>query len=135
MLKDLGKPLRGMCLTSNNWTYEHTRDEFMRVTTHKIDKYWKIQKRIIFLKSLTFLFTGISLVDEVAMCLSTWKVDEKVYSITLDNVSYNNVIATSLKLGTSIQKDLLCDGLFFQICCSCCCHILNLIVQTSLKKK
>ena len=66
-----------------------------------------MQKRIIFFKSLTLPFTGISLVNEVAMCLSAREIDEKVYSITLDNANYNNVIVTSLKLRTSIRKKIV----------------------------
>ncbi|KAF7823715.1 zinc finger BED domain-containing protein RICESLEEPER 2-like [Senna tora] len=69
--------------------------------------------------------------DEVALCLREWGIDNKIFSITLDNASYNDVMVNSLKQRLSINRTLLCDGALFQV--RCCSHILNLIVQAGMK--
>ncbi|KAB2041399.1 hypothetical protein ES319_D02G145600v1 [Gossypium barbadense] len=93
-----------ICLTSDNWNSEHTNDEYICITAHWVDKDWKLQKRII---RFRVLFPPYD--------------DKKIFSITLDNASYNDVMVSSI----------LCDGTFFQV--RCCAHILNLIVKSGLE--
>ncbi|KAF7827377.1 zinc finger BED domain-containing protein RICESLEEPER 2-like [Senna tora] len=69
--------------------------------------------------------------DEVALCLREWGIDNKIFSITLDNASYNDVMVNSMKQQLSINRTLLCDGALFQV--RCCSNILNLIVHAGLK--
>ena len=55
----------------------------------------------------------------------------KISSLTLDNVSSNDSMQNISKERLNLQNGLLCDGDFFHV--KCCAHILNLIVQESLK--
>ncbi|KAF7825776.1 zinc finger BED domain-containing protein RICESLEEPER 2-like [Senna tora] len=132
VLNELGEAPGKISLTSDYWRTEHTHDEYMCITAHWIDKDWKKQKRIIYFKAIELPFSGNSLADEVAMCLSEWKIDEKVCSITLDSSTNNDGMATCLKLKSSIHKGLFRDGMFFQV--RCCRDILNCIVQAALEK-
>ncbi|KAF7820887.1 zinc finger BED domain-containing protein RICESLEEPER 2-like [Senna tora] len=118
-------------LTTDNWRSEHTMDEYICITGHWIDANWKLHKKIIWFKDLMPPFDGISIADEVALCLREWGIDNKIFSITLDNASYNDVMVNNLKQRLSINRSLLCDGALFQV--RCCSHILNLIVQAGLK--
>jgi hypothetical protein len=64
--------------------------------------------------------------------LQEWRIETKVFSITLDNASFNDVSIELLKHQLNINKTLICEGEFFHICCRA--HILNLIVQDCLKE-
>ena len=57
-----------------------------------------------------------------------WK---RVFTITLDNVSYNDTLVSHLKKHPSFRPYLPYGGEFFHVRCGA--HILNLIVQDGLK--
>ncbi|TYH28807.1 hypothetical protein ES288_A02G173300v1 [Gossypium darwinii] len=105
------------CLTSDNWNLEHTNDEYICITAHWIDKDWKLQKRSIRFRALFPLYDGLNIVDELVLCLYQWSIDKKIFSITLDNASYNDVMVSCLK-NHQVR---------------CCAHILNLIVKAGLE--
>nr|GMC71423.1 zinc finger BED domain-containing protein RICESLEEPER 2-like [Ipomoea batatas] len=75
--------------------------------------------------------SGFELSKKVYNCLVDWEIDRKVFSITLDNASANDVMVRLLKQQLLLQNSLLCEGEFFHV--RCCAHILNLIVQDGLK--
>ena len=127
----LSSAMGKVCLTSDNWRSEHTLDEFIYITAHWIDVNWKLQKIIIWFKDLTHPFDSKSIADEVSLCLRDWGIEDKVFSITLDNAAYNDQMAKNLKRRLLINGSLLCGGDLFQV--RCCSHILNLIVQSGLK--
>ncbi|KAG4165598.1 hypothetical protein ERO13_A13G091045v2 [Gossypium hirsutum] len=127
----LAKPLGLICLTLDNWNSEHTNDEYICITTHWVDKDWKLQKRIIRFRVLFPPYDGLNTVDELVSCLSQWGIDKKIFSITLGNASYNDVMVSCLKNRFRANRAILCDGAFFQV--RCCAHILNLIVKAGLE--
>ncbi|TYI92702.1 hypothetical protein E1A91_D02G088700v1 [Gossypium mustelinum] len=112
--EELAKAPGLICLTSNNWNSEHTNDEYICITAHWVDKDWKLQKRIIRFRALFPPYD-----------------DKKIFSITLDNASYNDVMVSCLKNRFRANRAILCDGAFFQV--RCCAHILNLIVKAGLE--
>ncbi len=128
---DLQRAPGRICFTTDNWRSENTADEFMCVTAHWIDKDWVLQKRIIKFAALLPPFDGVSLAEEILLCLGEWKITNKVFTFTLDNASYNNRLIASLKSNISRKHSLILDGLFFHM--RCCCHIINLVVQDGLK--
>ncbi|KAG4164011.1 hypothetical protein ERO13_D01G209133v2, partial [Gossypium hirsutum] len=129
--EELAKAPGLICLTSDNWNSEHTNDEYICVTTHWVDKDWKLQKRIIRFRALFPPYDGLNIADELVLCLSQWGIDKKIFSITLDNASYNDVMVSCLKNRFRANRAILCDGVFFQV--RCCAHILNLIVKAGLE--
>ncbi|KAK8305041.1 hypothetical protein V6Z12_D03G035500 [Gossypium hirsutum] len=128
--EELAKAPGLICLTSDNWNSEHTNDEYICITAHWVDKDWKLQKRIIRFRALFPLYDGLNMADELVLCLSQWGIDKKIFSITLDNASYNDVLVSCLKNRFRANRAILCDGAFFQV--RCCAHILNLIVKAGL---
>ncbi|TYI63167.1 hypothetical protein E1A91_D09G000900v1 [Gossypium mustelinum] len=129
--EELAKAPGLICLTSDNWNSEHTNDEYICITAHWVDKDWKLQKRMIRFRALFPPYDGLNIADELVLCLSQWGIDKKIFSITLDNASYNGVMVSCLKNRFRANRAILCDGAFFQV--RCCAHILNLIVKAGLE--
>lgn len=63
--------------------------------------------------------------------LTDWGRKKKVFSITLDNSSANDVMQQTLKSQLVLQNLLLCKGEFFHV--RCYAHISNLTIQEGLK--
>ncbi|TYI60904.1 hypothetical protein E1A91_D10G136600v1 [Gossypium mustelinum] len=129
--EELAKAPALICLTSYNWNSEHTKDEYICITAHWVDKDWKLQKRIIRSIALFPPYDGLNIADELVLCLSQWDIDKKFFSITLDNASYNDVMVSCLKNRFRANRAILCYGALFQV--RCCAHILNLIVKAGLE--
>jgi hypothetical protein len=62
-----------------------------------------------------------------------WYVDKRLFALTLDNASGNEVavkdIISDLRVNAS-ARSLVCDGKFFHV--RCACHILNLVATDGL---
>jgi hypothetical protein len=75
---------------------------------------------------------GISLCEKTYNMLEEWGIETKVFTITLNNASSNDVCVGLLRNQLNMKKTLLCEGEFFHI--HCCAQIRNLIVQDGLKE-
>ncbi|KAH7835665.1 hypothetical protein Vadar_028554 [Vaccinium darrowii] len=75
--------------------------------------------------------SGSILAERVIHQLKDWGIDRKIFSLTLDNVKYNDGLVDVSKRHLSLSNSLVCDGQFFHIRCGA--HVLNLIVQEGLK--
>ncbi|KAK2653795.1 hypothetical protein Ddye_013651 [Dipteronia dyeriana] len=120
-----------ICLTSDLWTSIAT-DGYMCLTAHFIDKNWVLQKKVLSFCFMPPPHDRVSLADKIKTLLCEWKIENRIFSITLDNASSNNSLVHNLKSHLNINKALLCDGEFLHI--RCCAHIINLIVQDGLKE-
>jgi hypothetical protein len=120
-----------ICLTSDLWT-SLTTDGYMCLTAHFIDKNWVLTKKVLIFSFMPPPHNGISLCEKMYNLLEEWGIETKVFTITLDNASSNDVCVGLLRNQLNIKKALLCEGEYFHI--RCCAHILNLIVQDGLKE-
>ncbi|OMO85397.1 putative Zinc finger, BED-type [Corchorus capsularis] len=118
-------------LTSDLWTSVVT-DGYICLTAHFVDKAWNLQKRVLNFSFMPPPHTGVALSEKVYNLIDDWKIDRKLFSITLDNASSNDTFVDFLKIQLTTRHALLKDGEFFHI--RCCAHILNLIVQDGLKE-
>ena len=66
----------------------------------------------------------------VESCLLKWCID-RLFTITADNVSSNDVAINYVKKKTKERDHSILSGEFMHR--RCCVHILNLIVQNGLK--
>ncbi|WOL13577.1 zinc finger BED domain-containing protein RICESLEEPER 2-like [Canna indica] len=73
---------------------------------------------------------GIDVADVIFKCLKTWGIEKKVFSVSVDNASYNDSCPRALKDSISDNSSLPAGGSLFHI--RCCAHILNLLVQDDL---
>jgi hypothetical protein len=94
------------------WTSNQNKG-YMCVTLHWIDDEWKIQKRIINFFHVQGRHTGERLPYTVSSCLLKWYVEKKMFSLTLDNASANEVVVKDLIVELKKHSPLVCDGLFF----------------------
>ena len=74
---------------------------------------------------------GVKLAERLLGLLKEWGIGKRVFTITLDNVLYNDTLVSHLKRHPSFGPCLPYGGKFFHMCCGA--HILNLIIQDELK--
>ena len=74
---------------------------------------------------------GVILAKRLLGLLKEWGIEKRVFTITLDNVSYNDTLVSHLKRHPSFGLCLPYDGEFFHVRCGAC--ILNLSIQDGLK--
>ncbi|KAL4586566.1 hypothetical protein LXL04_011203 [Taraxacum kok-saghyz] len=116
-------------LTTDTWTSIQNVC-YMVLTAHFIDHEWKMQKRILNFCQISN-HKGDTIGKAIETCLRGWGI-EKVFAITVDNASSNNVAIAHIKKRLQIWKTTVCDGDFLHMRCSA--HILNLVVGDGLKE-
>ncbi|MFS7917788.1 putative ribonuclease H-like superfamily [Helianthus anomalus] len=120
-----------LCLTSDLWTSIAT-DGYLAITVHFMDKEWVLQKRVLSFSFMPPPHTGVSLCEKVFSILVEWGIENKIFSMTLDNASSNDTFIGLLREQLNKKLPLVSRGNFFHL--RCCAHILNLIVQDGLKQ-
>eukprot|EP00267_Zea_mays_P055280 XP_020408604.1 zinc finger BED domain-containing protein DAYSLEEPER isoform X2 [Zea mays] len=111
-----------ICLTTNLWT-SNQKLGYLCLTAHYINADFILKKKIIAFKYLKYPHTGLAIKEGITECLKEWGIKEKMFTITLDNVSNNLSV-----------RDLRESGLFggdLRIV-QCCAHILILLVQDGM---
>ena len=76
--------------TMDMWTSNQNKG-YMCVTVHWIDDEWIIQKRIIKFMHVEGRHTGLNMSGEFIACILRWFIEKKMFSLTLDNASSNEV--------------------------------------------
>ncbi|XP_073042089.1 zinc finger BED domain-containing protein RICESLEEPER 2-like [Primulina eburnea] len=104
----------------------------MVVTCHYVDSSWNLQKRNLNFCDVPPPHTGIVVCDVLNKCLVEWGIENKVWTITVDNATYNDVAIRMLKENLSYKNNLPLGGKLFHV--RCCAHILNLLVQDGLSE-
>ncbi|KAK9187258.1 hypothetical protein WN944_018650 [Citrus x changshan-huyou] len=120
-----------ICLTTDLWT-SITADGYLCLTAHFIDKGWNLQKKVLNFFEMPTPHTGVALAEKILSLLCEWGIEKRIFSLTVDNASSNDVCVVMLKSQLRLRNALVCDGDFFHI--RCCAHIINLIVQQGLKE-
>uniref|UniRef100_A0A803M605 Uncharacterized protein n=1 Tax=Chenopodium quinoa TaxID=63459 RepID=A0A803M605_CHEQI len=130
-LKDLLSNVLGrICLTTDNWKSNHTRQHFICVTSHFVDDSWKLRKKILRFRALAPPYDGVSIANEICMFLCQWKLDDRILSITVDNATYNDPMIFCLNRCLVPRGGLSCGETLFHV--RCCAHIIILVVQKGL---
>ena len=118
-----------VCLTTDTWTSIQNLN-YLCLTAHFIDDHWQLQKRILNFCPITS-HKGIMIGKAVERCLLDWGI-YKVFTITVDNASSNDVGVSYLKTRLASWKGSVLGGDFLHM--RCCAHILSLIVKEGLKE-
>lgn len=117
-----------ICITTDTWTSMH-RLNYMVVTAHYIDDKWRLRKKIInFVPILSHKGEAIGMAIE--NCLIEWGI-KRVFTITVDNASSNDVAISYLKNQLQVWGHSVCENKFIHV--RCVAHILNLVVVDGLK--
>jgi len=92
-----------ICLTSDLWTFLNT-DRYMCLTTYFIDKNWVLTKRVLNFSFMPPPHNNISLCEKTYNMLEERGIETKVFSITLDNASSNDICVGLLRNQLNIKK-------------------------------
>ncbi|KAM0058901.1 putative transcription factor/ chromatin remodeling BED-type(Zn) family [Helianthus debilis subsp. tardiflorus] len=131
ILKDKLEKVTGrICLTSDLWS-SITTDGFMALTAHYVDENWNLRKKVLNFRVIPPPHSGSILAEHLINFLADWGIEKKVFTITLDNAKYNDILVYRLKDHLRLNNALVCDGDFTHVRCSA--HVLDLIVQAGLK--
>ncbi|KAJ1693060.1 hypothetical protein LUZ63_009758 [Rhynchospora breviuscula] len=114
--------------TSDIWTSSASLG-YLCLTAHWIDKGFNLQKRIIAFKKIPYPHTGQAIANLVGKIWTDWKLDGKIFAITLDNSSANDNAVKYLEIKLSNRMPFGASHMHMR----CSAHILNLIVQEGMK--
>ncbi|KAA8515070.1 hypothetical protein F0562_018143 [Nyssa sinensis] len=114
------------------WKSSNQKNGYMVVTGHFIDSDWKLQKRVLNFFHMPPPHSGVIVVDALQKCFIELGIEDKVFTITVDNAKYNDVALRILKDNFTLKKKLCFGGRIFHV--HCCAHIINLLVQDGIKE-
>jgi hypothetical protein len=126
VLKLALKDVEYISLTTDLWTSNQTLS-YMCVVAHYIDADWRMQTHVLAFMELDPPHSGYVIEDALWECVTVWKIENKVISITLDNASNNDVAVKDLKAKFKFQRGVRFEDMYFHVWC--CAHIINLVVQ------
>ncbi|XP_022737223.1 zinc finger BED domain-containing protein RICESLEEPER 2-like [Durio zibethinus] len=106
--------------------------EFKEVTLSDGSKKKELQKRVISFVHIPPPPRGVEITDCIFKCLKEWGIENKVFTLSVDNASSNDVTIRIFKDTFSRNRMLFCGEKLFHI--RCCAHILNLMVQDGLSE-
>ncbi|XP_075480162.1 zinc finger BED domain-containing protein RICESLEEPER 2-like [Primulina tabacum] len=92
---------------------------------------WRSDQKISYMV-VTCHYVDSIVCDVLNKCLVEWGIENKVWTITVDNATYNDVAIRMLKENLSYKNNLPLGGKLFHV--RCCAHILNLLVQDGLSE-
>ncbi|XP_058115568.1 zinc finger BED domain-containing protein RICESLEEPER 2-like [Magnolia sinica] len=129
-LKQLLKAILGrVSLTLDLWTSSRTLG-YMSLTGQFIDNDWKLHRRILNFTTVSS-HSGSALTEAIWTCLLDWNLENKLFTVSLDDCSLHDSIGANLKEHLSNKNALMLNGGLFVS--SCFARILNLIAQDGLK--
>ncbi|KAG8502999.1 hypothetical protein CXB51_000988 [Gossypium anomalum] len=89
-----------ICLTSDNWNLEHTNNKYICISAYRVDKDWKLQKRIIRFRALFPSYDVLNIAD---MFISIVKADLELVDDVVDFVE-NILINLRLLFDEYVKK-------------------------------
>ncbi|XP_074266509.1 zinc finger BED domain-containing protein RICESLEEPER 2-like [Silene latifolia] len=84
-----------------------------------------------FVEKPGFSHKGDSIADAIEKCLGEWGLLSKLFTITVDNASSNDVACSLIRANMQRRGDCVADGRYTHM--RCIAHIVNLIVCDGLK--
>ena len=119
-----------MSLTADVWT-SNQKLGYLCITCHFIDNRWKMQKRIIRFTLVETPHDGRTMFNAILKSIQDWQVEDKLFSITLNNAPVKDSMVSSLQEHLVATNLLPCKGKLFHG--RCVAHVFNLIVQEGFK--
>jgi hypothetical protein len=81
-------------------------DGYICLTAYFIDKNWVLSKRVLSFSFIPLPHNGASLAQKIYDLLQEWGIDKKIFSLTLDNTSANDLCVENLKAKLNMKKAL-----------------------------
>ncbi|XP_057422229.1 zinc finger BED domain-containing protein RICESLEEPER 2-like [Lotus japonicus] len=131
-LKTLLTSVNKISLTIDMWKSSHQVDEYMVISGHFVDAGWKLQKRVLSCVKVPSPRCGIDVAGAIFKCLKAWRIENKVFSVSVDNDTYNDSCLANLKEKLSLSSKVFLGGALFHV--RSYLHVLNSLVQDGLSK-
>jgi hypothetical protein len=130
-----------VALTSDIWS-DNAKEDYISVVAHYLSADWELQKKVIGLRLIEVKHTSENIVEKIACVVEEFGLIDKIFSVTLDNASSNAKPMDTLTpifacyLGSDPSPDPLNPNqrTYTLVHQRCACHIINLIVKSSLKR-
>ena len=101
-----------ICPTTDLWT-SITTDGYLCLTAHFIDKGWNLQKKVLNFCEMPTPHTGVALAEKILSLLCEWGIEKRIFSLTVDNASSNDVCVVMLKSQLRLRMLWCVMGIFF----------------------
>ncbi|GJS36116.1 zinc finger BED domain-containing protein RICESLEEPER 2-like protein [Tanacetum coccineum] len=104
-------------VTTDMWKSTNQKIEYMVLTGHFVDSNWRLQKRVLSFIHLPPPHRGTDIADNLYKCFKDWNIENKVFTISVDNASNNDKAIKNLTETFSRIKKLPCGGKLFHVRC------------------
>lgn len=120
-----------LALSLDAWSSK-TRNCFLGIMAHFIDKNWKLQSRLIGFEPLHEVHSGKELATVLHAVCQHFQLNGRVSAITTDNASNNSTLMSELNhmLQDALENHTFLDGQVIHV--PCMSHILQLSLQALL---
>jgi hypothetical protein len=128
-------------LTSDIWS-GNAKEDYISVVAHYVSANWEMQKKVIGLRLIEVKHTYENIAEKITSVFQEFGLLDKILAVTLDNTSSNAKAMDTLTpmfagyLGSEPAPEL--DNphkrIYNLVHQHCACHIINLIVKSSLKR-
>ncbi|XP_062165000.1 zinc finger BED domain-containing protein RICESLEEPER 2-like [Alnus glutinosa] len=102
----------------------------MVVTCHFVDSDRFLQKRVLNFCNVPHPHSGVVITNALRKCFGDGGIEDKVFTITVDNAKANDTAIKILKDDFELKIILPIEGRLFHV--RCCAHVINLLVQVGL---
>ncbi|KAH6764506.1 hypothetical protein C2S51_015755 [Perilla frutescens var. frutescens] len=116
------KDVKRISVTTDLWKSDQNIS-YMVVTGHYVDAYWNLQKRTLNFCNIPPPHSRLAICDVLNKCLVEWGIERKVWTVTVDNASNNDVVVRTLQENLSYDQSLPLSGKIFHV---------NILVQDGL---
>ena len=128
-------------LTSNIWS-GNAKEDYISVVAHYVNADWELQKKVIGLRLIEVSHSGENIASRIAAVVEEYGLIDKIFSVTLDNASFNARAMNTLTLmfagylgpDPSPVPDNPGNRNHSLVHQRCACHVINLIVKSGLKR-
>lgn len=130
MMKVLSSNNQRVSLTTDIWVAPTTGPSYMVITTHFIDRNWRLRKLIIGFKHISD-HKGKTICNILLECMVEWGI-RRVFTIIVNNATANSTALESFVDSFKLIGDdaLVLNGDYMHV--RCCAHIVNLVVKDGL---
>ena len=114
--------------TADIWT-SSVNLGYLCLTAHYIDKNFNFQKKIIGFRQMSYPHSGPAVASLIEKILVEWKLDGKIFTVTLDNSLVNDNAIENIE--EIFGHKSVFGGKHMQM--RCAAHVLNIMVQDGMK--
>ncbi|KAL8205429.1 hypothetical protein R6Q57_008980 [Mikania cordata] len=105
--------------------------DYLSLTANYIDDHWKLQRKMLNFLTLDSSQTEEDLSELLIKCLMDWEVDQKVFSLTLDDCFRYDTLAFRIKTWLAENRPVLKNGELFDV--RCASHLVKSLLQDSVE--